>query len=139
MQSYGKSGERFMLNTLHTLQRLGAICAVACTFGYAIPATGTDSGHVNIRFSGARNWSANCNFLKDSGKEREIARRGRGNQSIKVLEIRDITSGRCTLNVPAGTQLKVTFTGTGAIACPFKITAPCMRIFTAGDEQTFGF
>ena len=128
-----------MLNSMCILQRLGAVCAVACTFGYAIPAAGTESGHVNIRFSGARDWSASCTFLKDSGKKTEIDRRGRGSQSIKVLEIRNITSGRCTLNVPAGTQLKVTFTGTAAIACPFEITDPCMRIFTARGEQTFGF
>jgi hypothetical protein len=110
--------------------------AVAALLALA-PAAHSD-GTVAIQFSGEKDWNVSCTLRKDNGKESTISRQGRGFSSIKSLSSRSIASGTCTASIPEGTSLKVTFTGSGSLACPFGSKDPCVTIL-AGDSRTFAF
>jgi len=96
-------------------------------------------GNLAVQFAGERNWVADCTVTKSDGKELKVSRRGRGNRSVKSIGIRAISGGSCTLTVPEGTTLKVSFNSTGTIPCPFDSNDPCVDYFMKPGAHTFSF
>lgn len=95
---------------------------------------------IAIKFSGERNWTAVCKITDDGGDEKRIRRRGSGRKSVKSLALRNVTEGSCSVDVPKGTALKVSFASSGRIMCPFDSTDPCMDVFLSeGTSKDFNF
>jgi hypothetical protein len=116
-----------------------AAILVSFAIGLTAPGFGAETGDVSMKFAGEKDWSVTCSFNKDNGKTRDVRRKGKGFSSIESIAKRNIASGACTIYVPEGTSLKVSFTSNGAIACPFEDKDSCIAIFTGSGETSFTF
>ncbi|WP_262691006.1 hypothetical protein [Kordiimonas aestuarii] len=117
----------------------GAIIASMMVFSGTPVMSANEIGTVSIKFAGEKDWAAECTFHKASGKARDVRRTGRGFNSIKSIAMRSVMSGKCSLNVPDETTLKVTFSATGPIDCPFEDKENCTAIFASSGKIMFSF
>ena len=116
------------------------VTTVALVLSMSAPGVALErNGNVAIKFAGERDWVAECIFVKANGKERKLRRSGRGNSWIDSVGMRGIQGGQCTVTVPEGAKVKVTFEGTGLLVCPFESGDPCVDHYIEAGEHTFTF
>ena len=117
-----------------------AVCDAVLLGCGAVPVTADDAkGNVVVQFAGERRWSAECTVSKSNGREQTVRRRVRGNNSLESIGIRSVTGGSCVVSVPEEGKVKVTFTSTGSIACPFENSELCIESFLTVGDHTFSF
>lgn len=129
-----------MTKLTHLFNRIIIVGAftVASTLSLAHSAAAQETvGDISVKFTGQKNWKASCSVTKSNGKTATIVKKGRGRSSSETFSMRKVTSGDCTLDVPEGTGLTVSFTSR-KLACPFNKEDTCVVVAAPG-EQRFSF